>query len=252
LKNIYHILTLLVLFPAIGFGQTNEETIFDEAAIIYNRSFYGGIMLHTNGWGAHGTWGKGLTAFKSRIYQIDIAEMKHSKEVRAFNPYYEDSRSYVYGKQNSFFVIRPTIGTKKVKFDKIRKSGVAIGYNWRVGPSLGFTKPVYLEIGVPDTGPFQRIIVEKYDPEVHTVDAIFGRASFLKGFDELRIHPGLHGSFGVNFEYAPERESIKGLEIGVAVDYYPLNEIEIMAFSDNYDLFVNFYIILQFGKKFNK
>ncbi|MFN2429379.1 MAG: hypothetical protein ABR574_05145 [Cryomorphaceae bacterium] len=252
MKNVFYILILLVFTPVITWGQTSEETIFDEAAIIYEESFYGGGLLHTNGWGAHVTWGKGLTAFKSRILQLEIVEMKHTKEVRAFNPYYEDSRSYVFGKQNSFFVIRPTFGIKKVKFDKIRKSGVAIGYNWRVGPSLGFTKPVYLEIGDSDSPPFRRITVEKYDPEVHTVEMIFGRAGLLRGINELRIHPGLHGAFGINFEYAPDRASIKGLEIGMTVDYYPLNEIEIMAFSDNYNLFVNFYLTLQFGKKFNR
>lgn len=234
-----------------GLSQTNEETIFDEATIIYKKSVYGGIILHTNGWGGHLTFGKAKTAFKSRILQFEIVGMKHIKEVRSFNPYYDDSRSYVFGKLNTLTVFRPTIGQRYVKFDKIRKSGVAIGYNWRIGPALGFVKPVYLEIGQPETPPYQRIVVEKYDPEEHTVDEIFGRASFLKGLNELRINPGIHGTFALNFEYDPERSGLKGIEVGMSVDYYPLEEVEIMAFTENYNLFVNFYVNLQFGKKFN-
>ncbi len=135
---------IVFIFSCTGCGfakaQTGEATIFDESVVLYDRSVYGGAILHTNGWGAHITFTKNKGAFKSRLLQFDIVGMKHPKEVRSFNPYYDDSRSYIYGKLNNFFVIRPTIGKKYLKFDKIRKSGVAIGYNWRVGPSLGFTK----------------------------------------------------------------------------------------------------------------
>lgn len=244
--------TLCFFFAFAGYGQTNEETIFDEATIIYKKSVYAGLTLHTNGWGASLTFGKAKTAFKSRILQFELVGMKHVKEVKSFNPYYDDSRSYIFGKLNTLTVFRPTYGMRHVKFDKIRKSGVSIGYNWRIGPSIGLVKPVYLEIGQPEIPPYQNIVVEKYDPERHTVDEIFGRASFLNGLDELRINPGIHGSFGLNFEYDPERSGLKGIEVGMNVDYYPLEEVEIMAFTDNYNLFINFYVTLQFGKKFNK
>lgn len=252
--------TYILSFIAMAFailqvnGQTSESTIFDESVIIYDHSIYGGGILHTNGWGVHVTYTKNKGAFKSRLYQLDIVGMKHPKEVRSFNPYYDDSRSYIFGKLNNFFLIRPTIGQKHLKFDKIRKSGVAVGYNWRVGPSLGFTKPVYLEIGIPGEGPFNYtdIIVEKYDPVDHKPDVIYGRASGLRGFNELQIQPGVHAAFGLNFEYAPEREGIKGIEVGATVDYFPFGEVEIMAFADNMSLFFNFYVALQFGKKFNK
>jgi len=248
-------LIFLFLSGLIASAQTGEATIFDESVIIYDHSVYAGAILHTNGWGAHVTYTKNKGAFQSRLYQLDIVGMKHPKEVRSFNPYYDDSRSYIYGKLNNFFIIRPTIGKKYLKFDKIRKSGVAVGYNWRFGPSLGFTKPVYLEIGIPGEGSqfnYVDVIVEKYDPERHKPEDIFGRASGLRGFSELGLNPGVHGAFGLNFEYDPEREGIKGLEVGVTIDYYPLEEIDIMAFADNKAMFFNFYVALQFGAKFNK
>lgn len=244
-----------MLQVSAAIAQTSEETIFDEAVILYDRSIYGSGILHTNGWGVSVSYTKNKGAFKSRLYQLDIVGMKHPKEVRSFNPYFEDTRSYIYGKLNSFFIIRPTIGKKYLKFDKIRKSGVAVGYNWRIGPSLGFTKPVYLEIGIPqDNNIFalEAIIVEKYDPVEHLPDNILGRASGLRGFDELQLQAGIHAGFGLNFEYDPERSGIKGIEVGATADFYPFDEVEIMAFSENKSLFFNFYLSLQFGTKFNK
>ncbi len=253
LKLKLYILVVSFVLPFLVFGQTQEETIFDEATIIYSNSVYGGAILHTNGWGGHVTFGKGITAFKSRILQFDMVGMKHTKEIRSFNPYSEQTRSYIFGKLNYFFILRPSIGQRVVSFDKIRKSGVSVGYNWRVGPSLGFTRPVYLEIGVPGNSfPFEDVIVEKYDPERHTFDEILGRAGGLKGFNELKLKPGLYGAFAVNFEYDADREGLKGIEVGATVDYYPLGDVEIMAFAENYQLFVNFYVCIQFGKKFNK
>ena len=246
----------LVLASCLGgalHAQTEESTIFDDAAVLYNRSMYGGAYLHTNGFGGHFTFGKNLTAFKTRIYQMDVAFVKHPKEIKSYNPQWDDTRGFVFGKLNSFFVLRPSIGTKHLKFDKIRKSGVAVGYNWRIGPTLGFTKPVYLEIMVPtETGDIRNVVVQQYDPEMHTVEEIMGRAGGLRGFEQLKLHPGVHAGFGLNFEYSPEREGIKGLEVGAVVEVFPLSEVEIMAFAENPRVFVNLYIALQFGRKFNR
>lgn len=231
-------------------AQTTEETIFDEATIIYSNAVYGGGILHTNGWGVNLGFTKNKTAFKSRLLHFEMVGMKHPKEVRTYNPY-QDGRSYIFGKLNTFTIFRPTIGVRKVVFDKIRKSGVAIGYNWRIGPALGFTKPVYLEVATGE-GNQQTIEVQKYDPEVHNTISIYGRASWFKGIDELKLQPGIHAAFGLNFNYDTERTGMNGIELGATIDYFPIEEVEIMAFANNYSVFFNFYLNLQFGKKFNK
>lgn len=252
LKGRVYIVFLWILAPILAYSQTEEQTIFDEATIVYKHSVYGGAILHSNGWGAHITLGKSKSVFKSRILQFEMVGMKHVKEIRSFNSYSEHTRSYVFGKLNYFFVFRPTIGNRVVSFDKIRKSGVSIGYNWRVGPSLGFTRPVYLEIAIPGTYSYQDVVVEKYNPSTHNYDDILGRAGGLRGFNELKLKPGIYGAVAINFEYDSNRAGLKGIEVGATVDYYPIDEVEIMAFAENYQLFVNFYVCLQIGKKFNK
>jgi hypothetical protein len=235
------------------FGQEQKATIFDESTIIYKQMLYGGGTLHSLGYGVHFTYGRNKTAFKSRIYTFDIVTMKHPKEVRSYYPLSDESRSYVYGKLNYMLVIRPTIGVRNVKFDKIRPSGVAVGYTWRLGPSLAFTRPVYLEIIRSDVNSqFQTIVVEKYDPLVHDANVIYGRAGILRGVNETRIHPGVHGVLALNFEYDPRRDGIKGLEVGAAVDFYPMGDVEIMAFAENLQTYLTFYVTFQLGARFNK
>ena len=183
--------------------------------------------------------------------------MKHEKEIKSFNPVYDNSKSYVYGKLNSFFVIRPGIGRKKILTDKLRQSGVQVGYTWGLGLSGGITKPVYLEIGYPSI-PYDYLAVERYDPDRHYFDDIYGRASGLNGLEELKFYPGAFAKFALNFEYSNEKDRLKGLEVGAVLDAYP-SRIPIMAENvgelegiQNENLFLNFYINLFIGKKYNK
>jgi hypothetical protein len=247
--------SILVFFIAslIGFAQSE---LYEEPVIIYSHQHYGGIHLQTSGWGGTFTFGKYKTAHSVWTYSLDALFMKHEKEVKSFNPVYEDSKSYVYGKINNFYILRPGVGQKKILTDKLRKSGVQVGYSWSVGPSIGLTKPVYLEIGYPSI-PYDYLAVEKYDPDKHYFDDIYGRASGLNGLNELGFHPGGFAKFALNFEYANEKERLKGMEVGSALDMY-LNRIPIMA-SDigeqeglkNKRFFLTFYINLFIGQKYN-
>ncbi len=248
--------SLLIVLTVIQIKSSNaqelktKETIFDEASVVYKESYFGGLMLHTNGFGGHFSYGRNITAFKSRVYQIDAVFIKHPKEIRSFNAFSENSRSFIFGKLNTFLVLRPTIGNRVMKFDKIRTSGVAVGYSWRLGPSLGITKPIYLEV-LDEDASFFRVSVEKATADLFQDRPIYGRAGGLRGLNEIQFHPGVHGALALNFDYDPQRQGIKGLEVGLSVDYFPLGEVEIMALAENTKLFVNLFVILQIGKKVN-
>jgi hypothetical protein len=240
-----------MLFPLLGKAQDTKATIFDEGTVVYKQMFMGGGILHTNGFGLLATFGRNKTAFKSAIYQVDLVTMRHPKEVRRLNDVFaDDSRSFVYGKLNYLLMFRPTIGQRVISYDKLRTSGVAVGYTWRLGPSLALTRPVYLEI-LQEGTIFRNILVEKYDPDKHDIQDIYGRAGFMRGFNEMRVTPGGHAAFALNFEYDPRREGIKGIEVGAALDVFP-QEIEIMAFAKNLQTFATLYVNLQIGSRFNR
>ncbi|MCB0760821.1 MAG: hypothetical protein KDC12_04795 [Flavobacteriales bacterium] len=252
---------LILFFLSVslaGYAQSASEATGDEGpTILYNQQMYGGIHLHSSGYGLNFTWGKYSTAHKIWLYSAEFLYMKHEKEVRSYNPTQPDAKSYVYGKLNSFFVLRPGIGRKKIVADKLRKSGVQIAYSYTLGPALGITKPVYLEIGVQETN-YNTYVTERYDPDKHFFDDIYGRAPFINGITELSLYPGGFAKFAFNFEYANSKNRLKGLETGVALDAY-FKRIPIMAENigdlegvRNKQLFLNFYVNLFFGKKYNK
>lgn len=231
-----------------------QQTIYDETRVLYRKELLGGIMIHGDGWGVNFFHGKHTTAKDRRMLGVEIASMKHPKEIKSFNPFYEDSRGYFYGKQNTMLVLRPTFGGKHQIADKIRRSGVEVNYVWGIGPSLAFVKPVYLQIGKPDNFPYEIIVTERYDPAVHDIQNIFGRASWFNGFGEMRIYPGGFGRFGFNFEHSGQASGIKAIEVGASIDAYPV-VVPIMAELDdvqNKQFFFQFYLAVQFGKKFTQ
>ncbi len=212
----------------------------------------GGLTIHGDGWGVNFFHGKHRTARDRRMIGIEIVSMKHPKEIKSFNPYYEDSRGYFFGKQNSFLIVRPTYGRKHQITDKIRRSGVEVNYVWGIGPSLGLAKPVYLQIDHSDILFSGNTTVERYDPRIHDVHNIYGRANWFRGFGEMQFHPGAFGRFGFNFEHSGQVAGIKAIEVGVSMDAY-LKPVPIMAELEgvkNKQFFFAFYLSVQFGKKF--
>lgn len=241
-------LALLVLLQAPMLAQ---QSIYDDGRALYRREVLGGLLVHGDGWGVFYQNAKHTTARDRRLLGIELVSMKHPKEIKSFNPYYEDSRGYFYGKANSMLILRPTYGRKHQITDKIRRNGVEVNTVWAIGPSLALLKPVYLQIGKPDNFPYETIVTERYDPMQHGVQNIYGRASWFVGFTEMALYPGGHGRFAFNFEHSNQVAGIKALEVGVAVDAYPV-VIPIMAEVEgvvNKQFFLQFYFALQFGKK---
>lgn len=240
----------LVLIAASP-STLGQQTIYEDARVPFRREMYGGALLHGDGWGLHFHHAKYRTATDRRLVSIEVVGMKHPKEVKSFNPYYEDSRGYFYGKLNALTILRPTYGRKLQLTDKIRRSGVEINWVWGIGPSIGLLKPVYLEIGKPDAIPYDTYVIERYDPNVHNVQNIYGRASWLNGIGEIKPYFGGFGRMALNFEYSGRTTGIKAIETGVALDAYPV-DVPIMAELEgvnNKQFFFQFYIAVQFGKR---
>jgi hypothetical protein len=242
---------IVLIFLAWG-SLHAQQTIYDETRVLYRKEMAGGVTVHGDGWGLNFVHSKHITARERRVLGVEVVGMKHPKEIKSFNPYYEDSRGYFYGKQNSMLVVRPTFGRKIQLTDKIRQRGVEVNLIWGVGPSLALLKPIYLQIGKPDNFPYQAIATEKYDPNTHGVQNIYGRASWFTGVGEMSILPGAFGRFGFNFEHSGQASGIKALEVGVSMDAYA-RTVPIMAEVEgieNKQFFLQFYFALQFGKKF--
>jgi len=243
---------LIAFFIGISsvFSQEKATTVSDDGLkLFYRTEMYGGLLIHTNGYGINFRKGFRKTGFSKRLLSIEVVNMKHPKQYKSYNPYYDDTKGFFFGKMNSLSIIRPAIGHQKVLYGKEVKRGVQISYLYFAGASIGLVKPVYLEIAYPTVPTYKTLSTEKYDSEEHTIDQIFGRAPATKGIEETKIYPGFHGKVALNFEYAPADDMLRAIETGVSLDAFH-KKVPIMAFSRNSQFFLTLYINVQFGKKY--
>jgi TM2 domain-containing membrane protein YozV len=243
----------IILFLFIGsLLHAQDEMVIDTSKnIILLKETTGGIMLHTQGWGLRFSKGYNKSEFKKRMIVVEFLEMQSPRQIRTINPYFTNSKSYVYGKLNAVYILRGSYGIHRLLNRKPYWGGVELRFFYMGGVSLGFAKPVYLYILKPSPQFYEYTIVEeRYDPNQHYVDNIYGRAPFVKGFDEIGFYPGIHTKIGLDFDYGVYRTKVKSLEVGAIVDIFP-RPLPIMAFNDPDYYFLTFYLSFNFGKRYN-
>lgn len=242
---------LIILF-VLGMAGASfaQEPILqkEEIRILYRSEVSGGLFLHSHGFGANFRYSQNLTSKVKRTFSAELLNMKHPKEKKIQNALERDARGYYYGKLNSLTIFRANIGRQKVIFGKELRGGVQVNYLYAAGVTLGFLKPIYLEIkdfSRPNVG---TIKVERYDPAKHNQNDIYGRALFTHGLSEISVIPGGHAKLALNFEYAPDDELLKAMEVGMVMDAF-YKTPQIMNVAENNQFWLTFYVNLQFGKK---
>jgi len=255
-----HYLFIFLLFgcwPSILLAQqdnfVDEENV--EELIIYNRERTAIIQMHTLGYGIAYRPGKNPTAFKTYIWNFELITMKSPKQIKIINPYYNNSKRYVYGKLNDVLMLRGGYGLKKQLNRKPYWGGIELRWLMEGGISVAFEKPYYyFVVNITEgTGGVltQSIETKKFDESSTSTDDIYGRAPFTRGINEIGIRPGIYLKTGLNFEFGYAKTRIKALEAGAAVEVFPQG-INIMADDRNQHLFLTFYVSFGFGKRFNK
>lgn len=245
LKNIFYI--LFICLSSNAFAQIPAK---QENKVGFRSEWFGGINIHSLGWGGTLTKSKFKTYKQANIFTLDIITMKHPKEFKVINQVLEDARGYKFGKLNTFIMSRLGVGRRIMLFEKFRDNGLQMYFTGTLGGNIGMLKPVYLEILNYDVnGNILGVSDEKYDPVIHTQLNIYGKASSFKGTNESTFIFGGHAKAGFTFEFSRNREKIRALETGVTFDFYP-EKVPLMAFIQNKNTFVNFYISILFGKKY--
>lgn len=253
-KNLY----LFLFFSLFSFSAISQELNDDlsrlqrgeDLKVLYRNESNFGLYVHSagglgiayrRGYHVHGT--------RKRMLEVEAQNFKHPKEIKSVNSYYDNSKGFVYGKLNSFFLLRPGVGFQNILFEKAEKKNVEIRFSYFVGATLAFAKPVYLEIIRPTADPsINTVSTERYDPDEHFPAQIYGKAPFFKGVDQTRIYPAGYAKIALSFEYGKRYNAIKALEAGAVVDVYPTT-LPMMAFNKNQQVFVSLYLKMVWGKK---
>ncbi|MBN2482298.1 MAG: hypothetical protein JXB19_11185 [Bacteroidales bacterium] len=231
-----------------GQGEIDQQDI-----ILFQNERSASGSLNSNGLSAAFRFGQRRTYLTKAIYDIELAYIRHPKEVKVVaSPYsYTTSRKFVYGKTNIFIDIRPSIGFQREIFSKEDRGSIAIKYYYSVGPSLGITKPIYYTFNVIGIINSQLYVIdtriEKFEFSQHPQSVeIAGRASFWRGFNEISLYPGLHAKFGLSFEYSSISQLINAVDAGVIAEAF-IKKIPIMYTSDNKQFYLTLFISYRFG-----
>lgn len=260
-KNIFFfILFYLFCFNTIAQEQKPEvkEELKDDLTrlnsgedlnVLYRNESSFAVFVHSaGGIGLAYRRGKHVTARRKRLFEIEVQNFKHPKEIKSINSYYPNSKGFVYGKLNSLFIIRPGIGIQNRLYEKSDKKSVEIRYSYFIGGTITLAKPVYLEIKRVTSNPFAAPTTERYDPKIHSIDQIYAKASYFRGIENTRIYPAGYAKFALSFEYADRYNKIKAIETGAVVDIYP-QILPIMAYNKNQQVFISLYLKMIWGKR---
>lgn len=211
-----------------GQSATGLDAVYGEGVdVVLTDAARFHVTLHSQGAGVGVQRGTFDGAFTQRGWQGELVFVRHPKEEKTRNPVYEESLPYVYGKVNAHHALRVQRYRSEVYAEKYRQNGVSVMRTRQYGAVLGIAKPVHLEIGYPEI-PYTSLEVERYDPEVHFSDRIYGRAPWVNGLESLGVNPGLCWSEGMAFEFHDSRTTTRTLEAAVHVDAY-MRPVEIMA-----------------------
>lgn len=239
MKKVFSFLVISVFAIQIAYSQGELD---EQKKIFYRNERSIAILLNSNGIGVNGRYSKRIDAFRKTIYDIEVVSLKHPKEYRKITNLNPNSRGYVFGKLNNVFVLRPGIGQQKEVFQKFDIGGISIRRFYTIGPSLALLKPVYYEVTQPNT---QQILVEKFD--VSKSGSILGKASFFKGFSEIKPRPGAFVKAGVSFEFSRFDQVIHAIEGGAIAEAFP-TKLPIMATKENYQFYLTLFISYRFGR----
>ena len=239
------ILAVIVLSGTIALyaqGELNEQ----QKVFFRNEKSFA-ILLNTDGAGISYRAAKRIDFRNKNLLEIDAGYPKLIKEYKQSSLFTQGS--YIFGKLNSTFYVRAGLGHQHELFKKADLGGIAVRYFYSAGPVLAIYKPIYYRVVhlLPGTGNSYEIIEEKFDPaSIVSPQDIYSKASFTKGFNEIKVMPGLYAKAGFNFEYSKLDKVIHAIEVGGQLNAFPV-KIPIMAGSGNKALFFSLFVSYRFG-----
>lgn len=238
-KGLKYLFTgILALISLVSLAQREGAGNYD-----YERELFFGINKNTNGGligGLSIKAGFQIEEDKFQFFGLDLANVKNPKEVR-YNTVL--GNSYIFGKSNYLYSIRPYYGREIVFFKKAPQQGVQISALAAVGPSIGLIAPYYVEYAVNRL----ETVREQYNPEVHQSRFnILGPGRIFEGLSQSELAIGANAKAALFFEFGTFKSSAIGLELGYQLEGFN-KEIELMPTTENRQIFQSAYFTLYYG-----
>jgi len=239
MSRLKYILQILFIFSITEtFGQREDVGNYE-----YDKEYLFGVNKNTNG-GLIGGFvfkaGTRIDDTQFSFWSIELSNVKNQKEVR----YPTDlGNSFIFGKSNYLYSIRPQYGRELVLFKKAPNQGVQVSALAAVGPTFGLIAPYYIEY------PINRVetVTEQYDPEVHRSRYdILGTGSLFEGIGQSEFAFGANAKAAVSFEFGVFKSNVTGLELGYMLEGFT-KEIPLIPTTENNQIFQSVYFTFFYG-----
>jgi hypothetical protein len=254
----------LLSFLILAFALTSafaQQVEFQQGnkGIVYNKEYSYDFKLHTRGLAVGYSRGQIKNYYTTPYYHIEVGELHHHRERKQNFDFPRSSvgfsfRPFVFGKQNSLYVVRGSYGEKRYLTEKADIKGVAVGISYELGATLGLVKPYYLDIFRVGDGSSigNQTFSEKYSTknakEFLDINKINGASSFFRGWNELTVMPGVNAKIALHLDWGAFDQYVKAIDVGIMADVFG-KKVPIMVAEDNRPFFINAFVNLQLGKR---
>ena len=201
--------------------------------------------IHTNGVGLGFRYDYIKSIKLQHGIDVEYTFYRHFKEQRVA---LSEGSTRVYGKKNSFGLLRAGYCCTRILNTKHYSGGVEVGYFFYGGVSLGFSVPVYLNVYTYTPEGELTSEVQQYDENKHSINMIKSSAPIYKGMKNMKVHPGLYAKTGLSFDFSSNDAMVIKLDIGVAVDAYII-PVEKMAFANKQYMLLTGYLAVHLGNR---
>lgn len=218
----------------------------EEGVIAYRKHFAFGIKLISDGYGISFEKGYSKSVKKTTLFQLEISERKHQKEVKQTNNYLATASPFIYGKINYFYPVKLGVQKQFLLGNKSNKNGVSITANIGGGLALGLLRPY--ELQVEKNGELVYVRYESDDSLLFKTGTIHGGPGLGKGWNHLKLNPGLYVKPGLRFDYGRYNDLLAAIEVGVAAEVYS-KKVPQMFDNKQKQFFFSAWFTILFGKR---
>lgn len=220
----------------------------EEGVIAYKKHAALGLKLITAGYGLFFEKGRARSVRKGLLYQLEISERKHTKEEKQSNPL-ASTAPVIYGKLNFFYPVKLGVQQQFLLGNKSNKNGVSVTGNIGGGLCIGLLRPY--EIEVDKNGVRTFVKYDSPDSLLFISGPYYGGPGLGKGWNGLKVTPGLYLKPALRFDYGSYNEMINAIEVGVCAEFYS-KKIPQMLYNKQKQFFFSAYFSLVFGKRKGK
>lgn len=209
----------------------------------YDKEYLFGLNKNTNGGligGIAFKMGTRIDDSQFAFWGVELSNVKNQKEAR-YNTVL--GNSYIFGKSNYLYAIRPHYGREIILFKKAPNQGVQVSALAAAGPTFGLIAPYFIEYALNRV----ETVVEQYDPEKHQSRFnILGTGRLFQGIGQSQLAIGAMAKAALHFEFGVFRSSVTGLELGYMVEGYN-KEIPLIPTTENAQFFQSAYFTFFYG-----